>query len=528
MAFLHRDMFGTPEQERDRFRQTAEEWMKAERPLRLHLGFGQHPMRDFLNLDFRLCVRDEREPADFHENCFIFDWPMGLPLPDNCVDFVFHEDMFEHLDQKQQFELLAEVFRVLTPGRFHRINCPNIAYIMRAASDFSKGRAGVYDEWSRWSHVNVPTKASLEEQAKIVGYEKVHFNGKNQTVSGVWFRERRPGGQYDQNAYNIFADLEKPAATTDTGTARAKPAWTDPENDAIIPGDEHALELVRLVEAGDTAAAWKLYEGEGEAIDYSTRDNVHLAAMRLGLALERQDVAIKHALRVNARNRYLALHRPEWVYEVARVLDSSGEHAGEAHELRERLHEVGARFPQIYLRVLGKIAPKGDEPGADALIEWLLARPVDDPELAERLAARLQAAGRADQATELCLRQLESTADHPQLLNRAARGLLLASRLEEAVPVLERARAGNPDDEWTSITLANVLRKLGRPMDARAVLTDFLERSPAHASALAIKARIEWTLGQRSDAAATARQAIEAKPGDSAVEEAMQAILAKA
>lgn len=261
MEYLHKGMFGTPDEERERFRKTAEEWMKAGKPVRLHLGFGQHPLPDFLNLDRRFCVRENRVSAQFHENCFLFDWPMGLPLPDDTVDFIFHEDMYEHLTQQQQFELLAETLRVLQPGRFHRINCPNIAYIMRAASDFSKGRAGVYDEWTRWSHVNVPTRASLEEQAKIVGYEKVHFNGKNQTVSGVWFRERRPGGQYDQNAYNIFADLEKPAKVdADAAAPRAMPAWTDPATEAIIPGDEQALELARLVESGDTDSAWKLYE----------------------------------------------------------------------------------------------------------------------------------------------------------------------------------------------------------------------------------------------------------------------------
>ncbi len=209
MTFLHKDMFGTDAEERERFRTTAEAYIRDGKPLRLQLGFGRHPLRDFLNLDFRYRVLDERESADFQETTFIFNWPLGLPLPDNSVDFVFHEDMFEHLNQREQYQLLAEVKRVLVPGRFHRINCPNLAYIMETESDFSKGRDGVYDEWAAWHHVNVPTKATLEEQARIVGYSKVHFNGKNETVSGVKFRERRPGGQYDQKLYNIFADLEK-------------------------------------------------------------------------------------------------------------------------------------------------------------------------------------------------------------------------------------------------------------------------------------------------------------------------------
>jgi predicted SAM-dependent methyltransferase len=209
MSYLHKEMFGTDAEERERFRKTAEAMMAAGEPIRIQLGFGRHPLKGFLNLDFRYRVLEEKESADFYDTTFIFNWPAGLPLPDNSVDFVFHEDMFEHLNQCQQYQMLAEIWRVLVPGRYHRINCPNISYIMKTESDFTKGRDGVYDEWAAWHHVNVPTKASLEEQAKIVGYKQVHFNGKNQTVSGVVFRERRPGGQYDQVEYNIFADLEK-------------------------------------------------------------------------------------------------------------------------------------------------------------------------------------------------------------------------------------------------------------------------------------------------------------------------------
>lgn len=209
MTFLTKDMFGTAADERERFRKTVEEWIADGKPLWIQLGFGRHPLKGFLNLDFRYRVLEERESADFYDTTFIFDWPKGLPLANDCVDFVFHEDMFEHLDQREQYQMLAEILRVLKPGGFHRVNCPNISYIMRTMSDFSKGRDGVYDEWAAWHHVNVPTKATLEEQAKIVGYSKVHFNEKNGTVSGVKFRERRPGGQYDQVEYNIFADLEK-------------------------------------------------------------------------------------------------------------------------------------------------------------------------------------------------------------------------------------------------------------------------------------------------------------------------------
>lgn len=209
MSFLRKEMFGTNLEERKRFEKKAAQVIASGEPLRLQLGFGRHPLKNFLNLDFRYRVLDDRESSDFFDTTFIFDWPKGIPVPNDTVDFVFHEDMYEHLDQKEQYYLLAEVLRILQPGRYHRINCPNLEYIMRTMSDFRNGHAGIHDEWNAWHHKNVPTRISLEEQARIVGYRSTQFNGKNQTVSGVVFRERRPGGQYDQNEYNIFADLQK-------------------------------------------------------------------------------------------------------------------------------------------------------------------------------------------------------------------------------------------------------------------------------------------------------------------------------
>ena len=209
MTKLHKDMFGDAAAERIRFQRKAQEILGAGELIRLQLGFGRHPMRNFLNLDFRYRVRDGMEPADFFDTTFIFDWPKGIPLPDDSVDFIFHEDMYEHLDQKEQYYLLTEALRILKPGRYHRINAPNLKFIMNSYSDFKKGHVGVYDEWEKWHHKSVPTHASLEEQALIVGYRKVHFNGKNQTISGVKFRERRPGNDLDQEHYNIHADLEK-------------------------------------------------------------------------------------------------------------------------------------------------------------------------------------------------------------------------------------------------------------------------------------------------------------------------------
>lgn len=211
---LRATMFGKPEAELERFLGKARKMLDAGEPIYLQVGFGRHPLQGFLNLDIR-CRVIENDPlrgvaASFFDTCFIFPWlEGGIGLPDNSIDFVFHEDMYEHLTQRQQYLLLAEMRRLLKPGHVHRVNAPNLEDALIRNSDFSKGAAGVYDEWNKWHHNVVPTKVSLEEQARIVGYSKVHFNQKNGTVSGIKFRERRPGGDRDQMTGNVFADLEK-------------------------------------------------------------------------------------------------------------------------------------------------------------------------------------------------------------------------------------------------------------------------------------------------------------------------------
>jgi len=206
---LHKDMFGDAASERARFRAKTDAMIAAGQPIYIQLGFGRHPIPDFLNIDYRYRVLENTQSADFHGHTFIFDWPKGIPLPSDSVDFIFHEDMYEHLNQKEQYYMLTETLRILKPGRFHRINAPNLEFIMATYSNFAAGLEGIHDEWTKWHHSAVPTPASLEEQATIVGYRKVHFNGKGKTISGVKFRERRPGNDLDQAHYNIHADLEK-------------------------------------------------------------------------------------------------------------------------------------------------------------------------------------------------------------------------------------------------------------------------------------------------------------------------------
>lgn len=191
--------------------------------LKLQFGCGPRIFRNWVNIDIAY------EPYDYYLQFFGDTYPKeirgtredlyvinflktGIPLPDNSVDIVFHEDFFEHLHQKEQMLFLAETLRVLKPGGVHRINTPNLAASMRDYSDFTKGMKGVFvGEWDNWDHYNVIDDAILEDMSKIVGYSRFVSNHKNGSiVANQLPPEYRPNPN-DRAApdSNVFADLIK-------------------------------------------------------------------------------------------------------------------------------------------------------------------------------------------------------------------------------------------------------------------------------------------------------------------------------
>jgi predicted SAM-dependent methyltransferase len=193
-------------------------------PVKLHFGCGPRVLKGWVNIDLAFepfedylqyytdihypeNIRGDRN--DFYEINFL---KTGLPLLDDSVDVIFHEDFFEHLTQKEQVVFLAETLRVMKKGSTHRINTPNLLASMRDNSNFRKGREGVFtDEWENWHHFSIVTPAILEEMAKMVGYSDIKFNAKNNSVvADLLPREYRPD-EKDRPARdsNVFADLIK-------------------------------------------------------------------------------------------------------------------------------------------------------------------------------------------------------------------------------------------------------------------------------------------------------------------------------
>ncbi|HWD90011.1 MAG TPA: methyltransferase domain-containing protein [Mucilaginibacter sp.] len=192
--------------------------------VKLHFGCGPRILKGWLNFDlayepfetYLQYYTDAYYPPEIRggrNDLFIINiLKDGIPLPDGSVDVIFHEDFFEHLTEKQQVIFLAETLRVMKKGAVHRINTPNLKASMRDNSDFSKGKAGVFNsEWDYWHHFNVVSPAILQELAGIVGYSQVMFNFQNKSVAADKLPlEYRPD-EKDRPATdsNVFADLVK-------------------------------------------------------------------------------------------------------------------------------------------------------------------------------------------------------------------------------------------------------------------------------------------------------------------------------
>ncbi|MFD2145609.1 class I SAM-dependent methyltransferase [Mucilaginibacter antarcticus] len=192
--------------------------------IKLHFGCGPRILKGWVNIDLSYAhygpymqyYTDKHYPEAIRgdrSDLYVIDiLSDGLPLPDNSVDLIFHEDFFEHLTQKEQIVFLAETRRVMKNGSVHRINTPNLAASMRDNSNFEKGKAGVHiGEWESWDHYSVISPAILTDMANIVGYSSILFNSKDKSsVADQLPLEYRPN-ENDRagDDSNVFADVIK-------------------------------------------------------------------------------------------------------------------------------------------------------------------------------------------------------------------------------------------------------------------------------------------------------------------------------
>jgi predicted SAM-dependent methyltransferase len=96
---------------------------KAQPPIYLNLGSGPRGVVDshWINVDGYWDI-------NVH---YLMDFGRKWPFPDNCLNGIFCEHVFEHFDLEHGYALLREALRVLQPGGSVRIIVPDGAKILR-------------------------------------------------------------------------------------------------------------------------------------------------------------------------------------------------------------------------------------------------------------------------------------------------------------------------------------------------------------------------------------------------------------
>jgi len=190
---------------------------------KIHLGSGPRVLKNWINLDIRYehyqkylkYYTNKFYPAQIRgtrKDFYLFDVTKHkIPLPSSSVEVVFHEDFIEHLNQKEQILLLAEVYRVLKPGSVHRISTPSLFPALKnRQTKFKDGYDGIGTGiWDDYVHKNILTPQYLKEIALKVGYKQVRFSGRDRSLAKNLPLEYRPDPKNSRDEDHIFCDLIK-------------------------------------------------------------------------------------------------------------------------------------------------------------------------------------------------------------------------------------------------------------------------------------------------------------------------------
>ena len=104
-----------------RFTNTRSRLERANFPLKVNVGCGNEPFKDWINLDLSPEAR-----ADI-----LWDVTDGLPFPDDSCAFIYSEHFLEHIPVQEGVRFLAECRRSLQLGGVVRIGMPYVREVAR-------------------------------------------------------------------------------------------------------------------------------------------------------------------------------------------------------------------------------------------------------------------------------------------------------------------------------------------------------------------------------------------------------------
>ena len=88
---------------------------------KIHVGCGENYLKGFINIDGIILFKND----------YLIDIRVGLPFPDNSMDFIYSCHMLEHVYIDEAINILKEWYRVLKPSGYVRLTLPDFQYVLK-------------------------------------------------------------------------------------------------------------------------------------------------------------------------------------------------------------------------------------------------------------------------------------------------------------------------------------------------------------------------------------------------------------
>lgn len=103
----------------------------------IDIGSGPHPKQD---ATIRMDLHQWPGVTHLH-NLYVFPYP----FEDNYADKIYFNDVIEHMIYLVAENVLKEIYRILKPGSYLDITCPDVQWIMERI---------VYNDWNEKANVD--------------------------------------------------------------------------------------------------------------------------------------------------------------------------------------------------------------------------------------------------------------------------------------------------------------------------------------------------------------------------------------
>lgn len=155
------------------------EYFKTNKTKKLQIGCGANILEGWLNTDISLYV--------CRRGAIYMDASKKFPLPDNSIDYIYSEHIFEHLSYEQGLNMLKECYRVLKHNGVLRLATPNFQFLVDLYINQTKEINKKYIEWSSKLFLN----KEIDKESPIYVINNFHTSWGHQII-------------YDYNALSIL------------------------------------------------------------------------------------------------------------------------------------------------------------------------------------------------------------------------------------------------------------------------------------------------------------------------------------